>query len=73
MSIRRFSDHRSEPLEQQPKNGLALALGPAQPPRLIMEDRAGGAAFQTASGPMVEFMGGDFVRLHNKFRLKQDD
>lgn len=24
MFLRRFSDHRSEPLEQQPKNGLTL-------------------------------------------------
>jgi hypothetical protein len=26
MSLRRFSDHRSEPPEQQPKNGLALTF-----------------------------------------------
>jgi hypothetical protein len=30
MAIRCDSDHRSELLEQQPKNGLALAFGPAQ-------------------------------------------
>jgi len=29
MAIRRVSDHRSELLEQQPENGLALAFGPA--------------------------------------------
>ena len=44
MSIRHVSDHRSEPLEQQPKNSLALALGPAQPLGVVMEDGAGGAA-----------------------------
>jgi hypothetical protein len=38
MAIRRVSDHRSELLEQQPKNGLALAFGPAQALGTIMED-----------------------------------
>jgi len=41
MAIRRVSDHRSELLEQQPKNGLALAFGPAEALGTVMED--GGA------------------------------
>jgi hypothetical protein len=44
MSLRRFFDHRSEPLEQQPKNGLALAFRPAQTLRIVMEDGTGGSA-----------------------------
>lgn len=47
-AIRRFSDHRPEPGEQQPENDLALASGPAQTLRLVMEDGAGGAAFEAA-------------------------
>jgi hypothetical protein len=45
---RRIFDHGSEPLEQQSENGLALALGPAQPLRFVMEDGAGSAAFEAA-------------------------
>jgi len=39
MAIRRVSDHRPELLEQQPENGLALALGPAQPVRPLRQRR----------------------------------
>jgi hypothetical protein len=49
MFIRHFSDHRSEPLEQQPKNGLPLALGPTGSLRLVVEEGARGAASQTPS------------------------
>ena len=71
MSLRRFSDHRSEPLEQQPKNGLALALGPAPTLGVVVKDGAGGAAFKAASRTMIEFMhrgfdhGGTFRRHHS--------
>ena len=47
-AIRRFSDHLPKLSEQQPKNGLALALGPAQPLGVVMEDGAGGAALEAA-------------------------
>jgi hypothetical protein len=39
-SIRRFSEHRSELLEQQPENGLALAFGPVLVLAGVMEDVA---------------------------------
>jgi hypothetical protein len=32
MFIRRFSDHGSKALEQQPENGVVLAFGPALVP-----------------------------------------
>ena len=32
--VRRFSEHRSEPCEQQPENGLLPASGPAADGRL---------------------------------------
>jgi hypothetical protein len=44
MSLRRVFDHRSEPLEQQPKNGLALAFGPAQTLGVVVKDGASRAA-----------------------------
>jgi len=47
-TVRRFSNHASEPLAQQPENGLTLVLDPAQPLRFVMEDGAGGAAFEIA-------------------------
>jgi hypothetical protein len=40
--------------EQQPKNGLALASGPAQPLRFVMEDGAGDAAFEAAPRTVIE-------------------
>ncbi len=43
MTLRRVSDHRSEPLEQQQKNGPALAQGPAQALGVVVKDGAGGA------------------------------
>jgi hypothetical protein len=46
MSIRHVSDHRSEPLEQQPENGEALAAGPAQTLSVVMEDGASDAALE---------------------------
>ena len=59
MSIRHVSDHRSEPLEQQPKNGPALAQGPAQAVGVVMEDGAGGAALEAAPRTVIEFVGRD--------------
>jgi len=47
-AVRRFSDHLPKLGEQQPKNGLALALGPAQSLGVVIEDGAGGAAFEAA-------------------------
>ena len=41
-SIRRFSEHRSKPLEQQPENGLALAPIPAQALDVVMKNGATG-------------------------------
>ena len=49
-AIRRLSDHRSEPVEQQPENGLALAQGPAQALGVFVEDGAGGASLEAAPG-----------------------
>jgi len=43
-AVRRFPDYRSELCEQQPENGLALALGPAQSLRVFISVGAGGAA-----------------------------
>ena len=43
-AVRRVSDHRSELLEQQPKNVLALAFGPVPVLGVVVEDGAGGAA-----------------------------
>ncbi|HEX7618496.1 MAG TPA: hypothetical protein VF480_07245 [Verrucomicrobiae bacterium] len=62
MAIRRVSDHRSELPEQQPKNGLALAFGPAQALGTVMEDGVGGAAFDAAPGTLIELVGDDFYR-----------
>ena len=45
MSLRRVCEHLPKPLEQQPENGLALALGPAPRLSVVMEDSAGGAAW----------------------------
>jgi hypothetical protein len=39
ISVHHFSNHRSELLEQQPKNGLALGFGPTQALGVVMEDR----------------------------------
>ncbi len=60
MSIHRLLDHRSELLEQQSKNGLALAVIPAAVLGGVMEDGAGGAALEATAGPVVEAMGGEF-------------
>ena len=60
MSIHRLLDHRSELLEQQSKNGLALAVIPAAVLGGVMEDGAGGAALEATAGPVVEVMGGEF-------------
>jgi len=59
-SIRRFFDHRSKTLEEQPKNGLALAQGPAAVLGVVVEDGARGAASEATSRMVVEFMGGHF-------------
>ncbi len=52
-TVRRVSDHHSELLEQQSKNVLALAFGPAQMLGAVMEDGASGAAFETAPGTVI--------------------
>ena len=57
---RRFSDHRSELLEQQPENGLALAFGPMLPLVGVMEHVAGGSPFETTARSVIEGVGGDF-------------
>ena len=59
-AVRRVSDHRSELLEQQPKNFLALGFGPAQALGGVMEDGAGGAAVEAAPGLVIEIVGRDF-------------
>jgi hypothetical protein len=61
ISIRHVFDHRSEPLEQQPKNGVALAQGPAQVLGVVVEDGAGGAALEAAPRTVIEFVGGDLL------------
>jgi hypothetical protein len=68
MAVRRVSDHYSEPEEQQPENGLALALGPAQVLCLVMVDGTGGAAIEAAPGTVVEFVGVAFRRQCEVFR-----
>jgi hypothetical protein len=52
-AVRHVSDHRSELLEQQSENGLALAFGPVQMLGAVMEDGASGAAFETAPGTVI--------------------
>jgi len=49
-AVRRVPDYRPKLLEQQPENGLTLAFGPAQSLGVVMEDHAGGAAFEAAPG-----------------------
>jgi hypothetical protein len=41
-----FFDHRSEPLEQQPKNDLTLVFAPAQTLSLVVEDSTGSLEFE---------------------------
>jgi len=62
ITIHRCFDHRSEPLEQQSKNFLPLAFGPAETLSGVMEDGTGGAAFEAAAGLMIEFVRHDFGR-----------
>ena len=66
-AIRRLSDHRSEPVEQQPENGLGLALGPAQVMCRVIKDDTGGAAIEAAPGTLIELVGGDFHRQGKVF------
>jgi hypothetical protein len=61
-AIRRLADHRPELVEQQPENGLTLALVPTQTLGVVMEDGAGGAALEAAPRSVIEFVGGDFGR-----------
>ena len=67
MSIGRFFDHCSELVEQQTKNGLALAFGPAQALGVVVKDGAGGAALEAAPAMVIEFVGEDFSE-EAKFR-----
>ena len=66
-AIRRLSEHRSELLEEQPENGLALALGPAQALSVVVEDGTGGATFEAAPRTVIEIVGGDFHRQSKIF------
>jgi len=59
-AVRRVSDHRSELLEQQPKNVMALAYGPVPVLGVVVKDGAGGAALEAAPGLVVEIVGGEF-------------
>ena len=61
-AVGRVSDHRSELLEQQPENGLALAFGPVQVMGVVVKGGAGGAAFEAAPRTVVEIVGGEFRR-----------
>ena len=58
--LRHASDYLPKVAEQQPENGLALALGKAEALCVVMEDGASGAALETAAGLMVKFMSGQF-------------
>ena len=49
-----------ELLEQQPENGLALALGPMQVQAGVMEHVAGSTTFKTAARTVVKRVRGDF-------------
>lgn len=62
MAVHRLSDNCSELAEQQPKNFFPLALIPAETLGGVMEDGAGGAAFEAASRLMIEFLDGDLHR-----------
>ena len=59
-AVRRVSDHRSEPVEQQPKNVVALAFGPVPVMGVVVEDGADGPAVEAALRMVIENMGGDF-------------
>ena len=67
MSMGRFFDHCSELVEQQTKNGFALAFGPAQTLGVVVKDDAGGAALEAAPRVVIEFVGDDFSE-QAKFR-----
>jgi len=57
MTVRRFSEHGSEPMEQQPENGLALASGPGELLGGVVEDGPGGAALEAAPRLVIELRG----------------
>ena len=71
IGIRRLSGHYSEPVEQQPENGLALAQGPTQALRFVMEDGTGAAALEAAARLVIEFVRGEFD-CGGKFRRHTD-
>ena len=50
--LRHVSDYPPKLVEQQPENGLALALGKAEALGVVMEDGASGAALETAAGDL---------------------
>ncbi len=50
INLRHASDHPPKLFEQQSENDLALAQGPTQPLCVVMEDGAGGAAFEVVPG-----------------------
>ena len=54
--VHRHFDHRSELVEQQPKNFFPLGLVPAETLSVVVEDGAGGAAFEAAPGLMIQFV-----------------
>jgi hypothetical protein len=63
ISFHHGSDHLPKFLEQQADNSTGLASGPAQTLRVVMEDGAGGAAFEAAPGLVIEFLGGELGDL----------
>jgi hypothetical protein len=44
-----FFDYVSERLAQQPECGLVVGFDPAHPLRFVMDDGAGGTAFEAAT------------------------
>ena len=71
ISVHRFSDHRSEPMERQPENFFALEFGPAPTLGVVVKDGAGSAAFEAAPLTMIKFLGGDFDRQCKIRRRRQ--
>jgi hypothetical protein len=54
MSVRHFFDHRSKPLQKQPKNSVTFPAAPALPLGGIVEDGASRAALEAAPGLVIQ-------------------
>jgi len=54
--LRHASDDPPKRCEQQPENDLALAQSPTPTLGVVMEDGAGGAAFEAAPRSVIEFV-----------------